>query len=116
MTITSTTVGKIPKKNGVALIANKRVRSAVLGWSLKNDRMIFVHFQGKPFIMTVIQVYAPITNAEEAKVEWFYEDVQDLLELTCKKYVLFIIGQQKQDQELTVAQITNSLLPNSDLN
>ena len=85
MTIISTTVGKNPKKNGVALIANKRVRSAVLGWSLKNDRMIFVHFQGKPFSITVIQVYALTSNAEEAEVEWFYEDLQDLLELTCKK-------------------------------
>ena len=92
MTITSTTVGKIPKKNGVALIANKRVRSAVLGWSLKNDRMIFVHFQSKPFNITVIQVYALTSNAEEAEVEWFYEDLQDLLELTPKKDVLFIIG------------------------
>ena len=92
MTITSTTVGKIPKKNGVALIANKRVRSAVLGWSLKNDRMIFVHFQGKPFSITVIQVCALTSNTEEAEVEWFYEDLQDLLELTPKKDVLFIIG------------------------
>ena len=68
MTITSTTVGKIPKKNGVALIANKRVRSAVLGWSLKNDRMIFVHFQGKPFTITVIQVYTLTSDAEELKL------------------------------------------------
>ena len=137
--------------------------------------MISVHFQGKPFNITIIQVYAPTSNAEEAEVEWFYEDLQDLLELTPKKDVLFIIGdwnakigsqetpgvtgkfglgvqneagqkliefchhqmdnteirliiffaakdgealysQQKQDQELTVAQIMNSLLPNSDLN
>src|SRR5574340_471876 len=80
------------KRNGVAIIANKRVRNAVLGYNLKNDRMISVRFQGKPFNITVIQVYAPTSNAEEAEVEWFYEDLQDLLELTPKKDVLFIIG------------------------
>ena len=58
----------------------------------KNDRMISVRFQGKPFSITVIQVYAPISNAKDAEVEWFYEDLQQLLELTLKKYVLFIIG------------------------
>ena len=63
----------------------KRVRNAVLGCNLKNDRMISVRLQGKPFNITVIQVYAPISNAEEAEVEWFYEDVQDLLELIPKK-------------------------------
>ena len=78
--------------NGVALIVNKRVRNAVLGCNLKNDRMISVCFQGKPFNVTVIQVYAPTTNAKEAEAEWFYEDLQDLLELTSKKYVLFILG------------------------
>jgi len=62
------------RRNGVALIVNKRVRNAVLGCSLKNDRMISVHFLGKPFNITVIQVYGPTTNAEEAEVEWFYED------------------------------------------
>ena len=66
--------------------------NAVLGCNLQNDRMISVHFQGKPFNITVIQVYAQTSNAEEAEVEWFYEDLQDLLELTSKKYVLFIIG------------------------
>ena len=71
--------------NGVALIVNKRVRAAVLGCSLKNDRMISVHFQGKPFNITVIQAYAPTSNAEEAEVEQFYEDLQDLLELTPQK-------------------------------
>ena len=177
------------------MLVNKRVQNAVLGCNLKNDRMISVHFQGKPFSITVIQVYAPTSNAEEAEVEQFYEDLQDLLELTPQKDVLFIIGdwnakvgsqetpgvtgkfgleirneagqtliefcqenalvitntlfqqhkrrlytwtsqmvnteirliiffaakdgealysQQKQDQELTVAQIMNSLLPNSD--
>ena len=73
-------------------MVNKRVQNAVLGCSLKNDRMISVHLQGKPFKITVIQVYAPTSNAEEAEVEWFYEDLQDLLELTPKKDVLFILG------------------------
>ena len=176
------------RRNGV----NKRVQNAVLGCNLKNNRMISVRLQGKPFNITVIQVYVPTSNAEEAVVEWFYEDLHDLLELTPKKDVLFIIGdwnakvgsqetpgvtgkfdpgvqneagqrliefcqenapspnntredsphghhqmvnieirliiffaakdgealhsQQKQDRELTVAQIVNSLLPNSDLN
>ena len=73
------------RKNGVAIIVNKRVQNAVPGCNLKNDRMISVHFQGKSFSITVIQVYTPTTNAEEAEVEWFYEDLQDLLELTSKK-------------------------------
>ena len=192
MTIISTPVGRNP----LAIMVNKRVRNAVLGCNLKKDRMISVHFQGKLFNITVNQVYAPTSNAEEAEVEWFYEDLQDLLELTPRKDVLFIIGdwnakvgsqetpgvtgkfglgirneagqrliefcqedalviantlfnntredathghhqmvnteirliilfaakdgetlysQQKEDQELTVAQIMNSLLPNSDL-
>ena len=80
------------RRNGVAIMVNKRVRNAVLGCSLKNDRMISVHFQGKPFNITVIQVYVLTNSAEEAEVEWFYEDLQDLLELTSKKDVLFIIG------------------------
>ena len=184
------------RRNGVAITVNKRVQNAVLGCNLKNNRMTSVHFQGEPFNITVIQVYAPTSNTEEAKVEQFYEDLQDLLELTPKKDVLFITGdwnakvgsqekpevtgkfglgirneagqrliefcqenaldqtpfsnntredsihghhqmanteirliiffaakdgealysQQKQDQELTVAQIMNSFLPNSDLN
>ena len=79
------------RRNGVAIMVNKRVRNAVLGCNLKNDRMISVRFQGKPFNITVIQVYAPTTNAKEAEVEQFYEDLQDLLELTPKKDVLFII-------------------------
>ena len=74
-------------------MVNKRVRNAVLGCSLKNDRMISVHLQGKPFNITVIQVYVPTSNAEEAEVEPFYEDLQDLLELTPKKDVLFSIGE-----------------------
>ena len=73
-------------------MVNKRVVNAVLGCSLKNDRIISVRFQGKTFNITVIQAYAPSSNTEEAEVEWFYEDVQDLLELTLKKDVLFIIG------------------------
>ena len=70
------------RRNGVAAMVNKRVRNAVLGCNLKNDRMISVHLQGKPFNIMVIQVYAPTSNAEEAEVEQFYEDLQDLLELT----------------------------------
>ena len=73
-------------------MVEKRVQNAVLGCNLKNDRMISVHFQGKPFNITVIQVYSPTSNTEEAEVEQFYEDRQDLLELTPKKDVLFIIG------------------------
>ena len=73
-------------------MVNKRVRKAVLGCNLKNDKMISVRLQGEPFNITVIQVYAPTSNAEEAEVERFYEDLQDLLELTPKKDVIFIIG------------------------
>ena len=87
---------EFPRRNGVALIVNKRVQNAVLGCNLKNDRMISVRLQGKPFSITVIQVYAPISNAEEDEVEWFYEDLQDLLELTPKIDVLFIIGDWMQ--------------------
>ena len=78
------------RRNGVAIRVNKR--NAVLGRNLKNDRMISVHFQGKPFNIIVIQVCAPITNTEEAEVEHFYDDLQDPLELTPKKDVLFTIG------------------------
>ena len=85
------------RRNGVAIMVNKRVRNAVLGCNLKNNRMISVHFQGKPFNITVIQVYAPTSNAEVAQVERFYEDLQDLLELTPKKDVLFIIGAKAKD-------------------
>ena len=73
-------------------MVNKRVRNAVLGCNLKNDRMISARFRGKPFNIIVIQAYAPTNNAEEAEVEWVYEDLQDLLELTPKKDVLFITG------------------------
>ena len=74
------------RRNGVAIMVNRRVRNAVLGCNLKNDRMISLRFQGKPFNITVIQVYAPTSNAEEA--ERFYEDLQDLLGLTPKKVIL----------------------------
>ena len=80
------------RRNGVAIIVNKKVWNAVLGCNLKNNRMISIRFQGKPFNITVIQVYAPTSNAEEAEVKQFYEDLQDLLELTPKKDVIFIIG------------------------
>ena len=80
------------RRNEVAIIVNKRVQNAVLACNLKNERMISVHFQGKTFNITIIQVYAPTTNAEEAEVEQFYEDLQDLPELTPKKDVLFITG------------------------
>ena len=80
------------RRNGVALIVNRRDQNAVLGCNLKNDRMISIRFQGKPFNITTIQVYAPTSNAEEAEIERFCEDLQDFLELTPKKDVLFIIG------------------------
>ena len=73
-------------------MVNKRVRNVVLGCKLKNDRMISVHIQGKPFNITVLQVYAPTTNAKEVEVEWFYEDTIEFLKLTTKKDILFIIG------------------------
>ena len=79
------------RRNGVAITVNKRLWNAVLGSNLKNNRMISVHFQGKPFNIMVIQVYTPTSNAEEAEIEFFYEDLQDLLELTPKKDVLSII-------------------------
>ena len=88
------------RRNGVAIMVNKRVRNVVLGCNLKNDRMISVHFQGKPFNITVIQVYAPTSKAEEAEVEWFYEDLQDLLELTPPKDDPFIIGDWSAKKEL----------------
>ena len=80
------------RRNGVAIIVNKRFQNAVLGCNFKNDRMITVRFQGKTFSNMVIQVYAPTSIAEEAEVEWFYEDLQDLLELIPPKDILFIIG------------------------
>ena len=79
------------RRKGVAIIVSKRVWNAILQYNLQNDRMISVWFQGKPFSITVIQVYTPTTNAEETEVERFYEELEDLLELTPKKDVLFII-------------------------
>ena len=80
------------RRNGVAIMVNKRLRNAALGCNLKNDRMISVRFKGEPFNITVIQVYAPTSNAEEAEVERFYEDLQEFPELTAEKDVFFIIG------------------------
>ena len=79
------------RRNGVAIMVNKRVQNAVLGGNLKNNIMISVCFQGKPFSITVFQLYALTSNVEEAEVEWFYEYLQDLLEPTPNKDVLFII-------------------------
>ena len=91
MTIISTTVGRNPlEEMGVAIIVNIGVWNAVLGCNLKNNRIISVHFQGKPFNITVIQAYAPTSTTEEA--EQFYEDLQDLLELTPKKDILHYRG------------------------
>ena len=93
MTIISTTVSKKPfRRNGAAITVNKRVQNAVLGCNLKNNRMISVRFQGKPFDIKVIQDCALTSNTEEAEVERVYEDLQDLLELTPKDDVLFITG------------------------
>ena len=80
------------RRSGVVIVVNKRVQNAVLGCNLKNDRMISVRLQGKPFNIMVIQVNALTSNAEEAEVQLFYEELQDLLELTAKKDVLFVIG------------------------
>ena len=80
------------RRNGVAIMVNKRVWNIVLGCNLKNDRMISVHLQSKPFNITLIHIYAPTSNAEEAEVERFYKDLQDFLELTPKKDVLFMTG------------------------
>ena len=97
MTIISNTKGQESlRRNGVALIVNRRVLNAVLGYSLKNNRMTSVHFQGKPFSIMVTQVYAPTSNVE-AEVEQCYEDLQNLLELTPPKDVLFIIGDWKAE-------------------
>ena len=80
------------RRNGVALIVNKRAWNSGLGCNLKNEKMISVCFQGKAFSVIVIQVYPPTTNAKKAEVEWFYDDPQDILELTPKEDVIFIIG------------------------
>ena len=102
------------RRNEVAIMVNKRVRNAILGCNLRNDRMISVRFQGKPFNITVIQVYAPTSNAEEAECEWFYEDLQDLLELTPKKDVLFITGESEVAQSCpTLCDPVDCSLPGS---
>ena len=92
MTIISTTVGKNPSEEVELPPVNKRVQNAVLGCNLKNDKMLSVHSQGKSFKSTVFQVYTLTNNTKEAEVEWFYEDLQDLLELTPPKDFLSIIG------------------------
>ena len=91
----------------MAIIVNKRVQNAILGRNLKNDKIISVRFQGKPFNITVIQVYAQTTNAEEAEVEQFCEDLQDVLELTPKRDALFVIGERERKSE------NCSVVPNS---
>ena len=88
------------RRNGVTLVVNKRVQNAVLGCNLKNDRVISVYFQGKPFNITVIQVYAPITVAEEAEVKWFYEDLQDVLEIVLNKMSFSSQGTGMQKQKV----------------
>ena len=93
---------KYLRRNGVAIIVNKRVRNEVFGCNVKNDKMISVHFQGKSFNITVIQVCVPSSNAEEAEVEQFYEDPQNLLELTPKKDVLYIIETGMQKSEVKI--------------
>ena len=96
MAIISTAGLESLRGNGVGLIVNKRVLNAVLGCNLKNDSMISVCFQGKPFNTTVIQVYTPTTDAREAEVDQFYEDLQHLLELIPKNDVLFITGDSNE--------------------
>ena len=91
---------EVIRRNGVAIMVNKRVRNAVLVCNLKNDRMTSVRFQGKPFSITIIQVYAPTSNAEEAEVEPLYKDLQELLEKIPQKDVLFIIGDWMQKKEV----------------
>ena len=82
-------MGKNSLRNGVAFIVNKRVKNAVLGFNLKSERMTSVHFQGKPFNITVILLYAPNSNAEEAEVERSYKDMQELLEVTSPQKMFF---------------------------
>ena len=94
------------RRNAVALTVKKRVQNAILGCNLKNDRMISFRFQGKPLNITVIQVYAPNTNAKEAEIEQFYEDLQELLELTPKKDVLFIGDRNAKVGSQEIAGVT----------
>ena len=100
MTIISTTVDKNPLEEMEQPSQLKRVRNAVLGCNLKNDRIISTRFQGKPFNITAIQVYAPKSNAEETEVEWFYEDLQELLKLTPQKMPFSLQGFGMQKQEV----------------
>ena len=88
------------RRNGLDIMVYNRVRNTVLGCNLKNNRMISVHLQGKQFNIMVIQVYAPTSNAEETEVERFYEDLQELLEITPKNDVLFIIGDWNTKSEV----------------
>ena len=106
MTIISTTVGRNPlEENGVAILVNKRIQNTILGWNLKNDRMISVHFQGKPFNISLIQVYTPTCNAEEAEAEWFYEDIQNLLEYSYYHTIAFISHASKQMLKILQARL-----------
>ena len=117
------------RRNGVVLIVNRRVQNAALGCNLKNNRMIFVHFQGKPFSFTGIQVYSPTTNAREAgkEVEWFYEDFYTWTspDGQYRNQINYILCSQRWRSSIPlvkirlgadVAQIMNSLVQNSDLN
>ena len=88
------------RTNGVAIMVNKRVRNAVLGCNVKNNRMISVPFQGKPFNITVIQVYAPTSNAEEAEVEQFYEDLQEILKIPISEVVAIDKIPQSRDEKV----------------
>ena len=110
MTIISTTVGKNILEEMEQPSQSTRVQNAVLECNLKNNRMISVRFQGKPFNITIIQAYASISNAEEAEVEWFYEDLQDLLELTPKKDVLSLYGTGMQTQGIKKHQANLALV------
>ena len=99
------------RRNGVAIMVKKRVQNAVLGCNLKNPRMISVHFQGEPFNITVIQVYAPTINTEEAEVERFYEDLQDLLELTLKESPFHYTGLESKSRKSRNTQSNRQIWP-----
>ena len=99
------------RRNGVPIIANKRFQNAVLGGSLKNDRMISLCFQAKPFNIMVIQVYAPTSNAEEAEVDQFYEDLQDLLELTPQRCIFHYRGLECQSRKSRNTWINRQIWP-----
>ena len=106
MTIISSTVGRNPlEENEVAILVNKRIQNTILGWNLKNDRLISVHFQGKPFNISLIQVYTPTCNAEEAEAEWFYEDIQNLLEYSYYHTIAFISHASKQMLKILQARL-----------